>query len=143
MRKSLKYFGWLFFAAAVMAATSSPAKPGARLAAKADPVGVCGTAAHCVQLAWTESSTGAITFNVFRGTAPGTEGATPINAAPLTTMAYVDPATLTANAQTFYYVVQAVETSGGIVATSPNSNEVSATFPGIPAAPSVSAPVVN
>ena len=89
--------------------------------------------AHSATLTWTESTTCAspctITFNVFRGTSPGGESSTPLNASPLTVMSYVDTVTLGSSAQTFYYTVKAVETSGSIVQTSAPSTEVSGTFP--------------
>jgi len=116
--------------------------PGAFVPMAAAPAtGVCGTAAHCTSLTWTETSvapTGyTLTYNVLRGTASGQESATPINAAPLTTTSYVDPVTLTSANQTFYYEVQAVET-GAIVQTA-TSSEVSATFPSLLAAPAPAA----
>jgi len=101
--------------------------------------GACGSAAHCTTLTWTESTVApagyTLTYNVFRGTASGAEGTTPINAAPLTTTSYVDPVTLGSANQTFYYTVQAVET-GAIVQTA-TSSEVSDTFPSILVAPAV------
>jgi len=78
-------------------------------------------------------------YNVFRGTASGGESTTPLNGTtPLTALTYSDSITLTSSLQSYYYVVQAVETASGISASSANSNEVSATFPGVPAAPVVS-----
>lgn len=74
-------------------------------------------------------------YNVFRGTATGAESATPQNSAPLPALVYFDAVTLTSSPQTYFYVVQAVETVGGVTVSSGPSNEVSVTFPGIPAAP--------
>jgi hypothetical protein len=77
-------------------------------------------------------------YNVFKGTVAGAESLTPLNSIPLTALTYTDTITLTSSLQTYFYVVQAVETASGITANSANSNEVSATFPGVPAAPVVS-----
>lgn len=75
-------------------------------------------------------------YNVFVGTASGGEGSTPINASLLTALTYSYPVTLTSSAQTFYFVVQAVETIAGLgTLSSANSNEASAAFPALPAPP--------
>jgi len=95
---------------------------------------------HCTTLTWTESSSGAITFNVFRGTTAGGEGATPINPTPLSVLTYQDPVTLTSSSQTFFYKVQAIQVTGGITQTA-TSSEVSATFPAILVAPAATAAV--
>ena len=106
-----------------------------------------GGAAHCTTLSWTEATSApagcTIGYNVFRGTAAGAESTTPLNATLLSATSYQDPATLTGTPQTFFYVAQAVETCSGIAQASANSNEVSSTFPGIPAAPAMQAPVAN
>lgn len=100
---------------------------------------------HSVALTWTESSSCTspciITYNLFRGTTAGGEGTTPINSSPITGLTYTD--TNVSLGTTYYYVLEAVETSGTLVLTSPNSNEVSATFPNAPAAPVLGSPVVN
>jgi hypothetical protein len=101
---------------------------------------------HSVTLSWTAStSAGCLTatpptcsafgYNIFRGTAPGAESLTPLNSSPVTVLTFVDPITLTSNPQAFFYFVEAVETTGTITVSSVPSSEVSATFPGIPAAP--------
>jgi hypothetical protein len=78
-------------------------------------------------------------YNVFRGTTTGGESSTPLNGTtPLTVLTYSDAITLTSSVQTYFYYVEAVETSSGITASSVPSNEVSATFPAVPAAPVVS-----
>jgi len=104
----------------------------------------CGSAAHCTILNWTETtpctSPCTMTFNVLRGTSSGGESATPINSSALTALTYTDPITLTSAQQTFYYEVEAVETSGTIVQTA-TSAEVSATFPAILIAPSAAVTV--
>lgn len=107
--------------------------------------GVCGTSTHCTSLTWTEATpapTGCtIGYNVFEGTTSGGESTTPINSALLQGTSDVVPATLTGVPQTFYFEVAAVETCGTVAQSSGNSNEVSATFPGIPANPAVSVTV--
>jgi len=94
-----------------------PASTGAPPAA---PTGLKATASNArVSLSWT-ASTGATSYNVYRGTSPGGEGATPI-ATGVKTTSYVD--TGLTNNKTYYYKVAAVNTYG----TSPLSAEVSAT----------------
>jgi len=106
----------------------------------------CGTGiAHCTVITWTISSsaagcTGSCTFgyNVFRGMTSGGESTTPVNLGQIPGTTYIDPITLTNSPQTFYYTVEAVETSGGVAASSGPSNEVSDTFPATPSAPTAS-----
>jgi hypothetical protein len=78
-----------------------------------------------VRLAWTGSS-GATSYNVYRGLSAGAESATPI-ATGITTTSYTN--TGLTNGKTYFFKVAAVDAGG----TSPLSNEVSAT-------PQVSAP---
>ncbi|MGO8669919.1 MAG: fibronectin type III domain-containing protein, partial [Capsulimonadaceae bacterium] len=96
----------------------------------AAPAGLTATPGNVqVSLTWT-SSTGATSYNVYRGTATGAEGATPITSS-VTATAYTD-ASVTNNT-TYFYKVAAVNTGG----TSGMSNESSATpVPPVPAAPS-------
>jgi hypothetical protein len=101
---------------------------------------------HAVVLTWTASTSAAscvapactFGYNVFKGTVAGAESATPLNSAPLTALTYTDSITLTSAVQSVFYFVEAVETASGITVSSVPSNEVSATFPGIPAAPVLS-----
>ncbi len=72
-----------------------------------------------VSLKWI-ASTGATSYNVYRGTSPGGEGTTPI-ATGITSTSYTNSG-LT-NGKTYYYKVAAVNAAG----TSPLSNEASAT----------------
>lgn len=98
-------------------------------------------AAHSVSLTWVASLSAAtcvspctLTYNLYRGTAAGAENmAAPINSAPVAGTSFSD--TNVVLGQTYFYVVQAVETSGTLVLTSANSNEASVTFPQAPAAP--------
>ncbi|HJZ99449.1 MAG TPA: glycoside hydrolase family 44 protein [Candidatus Solibacter sp.] len=71
-----------------------------------------------VALAWTASS-GATSYNVYRGTTPGGEGSTPI-ATGITATTYTN--TGLTNGTTYYYKVAAVNSAG----TSAMSNEASA-----------------
>ena len=95
----------------------------------------CGTSAHCTTLNWTASTTAGVTYNVYRGTISGGESLVALNASPITGTSYIDPVTLTNSSQTFFYYVEAVETSSGITVLSIPSNEVSVTFPSQPSAP--------
>ncbi len=105
-------------------ASATPAPP-----VPAAPTGLTATAGNAsVTLTWT-ASTGAATYNVYRGTATGGEAATAI-ATGITATTYTDSA-LT-NGTRYYYKVAAVNTAG----TSPQSAEASAT----PAAPVPAAP---
>jgi len=52
---------------------------------------------------------GVVSYNIFRGTTSGGEGATPINASPVTTASYTDSSVV--NGTTYYYTVQAVFTT--------------------------------
>jgi fibronectin type 3 domain-containing protein len=81
-----------------------------------------------VTLAW-KASGGAATYNIYRATAAGGEGATPIRTG-LTATSFTD--TIVTNGTRYFYKVAAVNASG----TSGLSNEVSATPHGaVPAAP--------
>ncbi len=81
-----------------------------------------------VSLSWS-ASTGAASYNVYRGTAAGGESATPL-ATNITATSYVDSSVI--NGTKYFYKVAAVNAGG----TSGMSNEVSAT----PAAPKLSPP---
>ena len=80
---------------------------------------------HSATLTWVASTTpGTITYNVYRGTnPPGNEGATPINAAPLTATTYID--TNVTAGEKVDYVVTAIL----LGVESVHSNEVTATIP--------------
>lgn len=85
----------------------------------AAPAGLKATAGNgSVALSWSASS-GATSYNVYRGTAAGQEGTTPVKAG-LTTTAFTDSV---ANGKTYYYKVSAVNSAG----TSALSSEASAT----------------
>ena len=95
------------------------------------PTNLLGTASISqVALSWTASA-GAATYNVYRGTSPGAESASPV-ATGVTSASYTDSGL--ANGTTYYYTVTAVNSSG----TSGYSNEASATpttTGGVPPAP--------
>lgn len=85
---------------------------------------------HGISLTWQESTQGT-TFNIYRGTAPGGENyATPYASVGVGILGYTDrvgtPGT------TYYYTVTAL--ASGL--ESDPSNEASAVFPTVPAAPS-------
>lgn len=101
----------------------------------------CPAGGYCVELQWTNSTSQAgcvspctFGYNVLRGTTAGGESPTPINAAPVSGGPYFDPLVLGSAPGTYFYVVQAVETSGGLTQTA-SSAEVSVTFPAAVQAP--------
>jgi hypothetical protein len=86
----------------------------------AAPTGLSANAGNAtVALNWT-ASTGATSYNVYRGTTPAGESATAL-ASGITTTTYTDSTAV--NNTTYYYMVAAVNGGG----TSPMSNEASAT----------------
>ena len=94
------------------------------------PTNLSATAGNAqVSLSWTAPAGPGLTYNVFRGTASGGEGPSPVNASPLTAPSYTDAGLTQGTA--YYYTVKAVNAHG----TSPASNEASATPPTPPAAP--------
>jgi len=86
-------------------------------------ISLSGTGMHSVVLTWSASPTGGVTYNVFRGTSPGSEGTTPINTAPITALTFTD--TNVTPGTTYYYTVEAVDAGG----SSDPSNEASAAIP--------------
>lgn len=102
-------------------ATSAPSAPAA-------PTSLTATAENAqIGLSWTASS-GATSYNVYRGTSSGGESATAI-ATGVTTTSYTN--TGLTNGTAYYYKITAVNAEG----TSGYSNEASATPAGVPAAP--------
>ncbi len=104
----------------------APAVPGAIPPAPAGLVATAGNAS--VTLTW-NASAGATSYSIYRGTAPGAEGATPIGTA--TSASFAD-AGLT-NGTTYYYKVTASNANG----TSANSSEVNAAPTANPSPPGV------
>ena len=89
-------------------------------------VSLAGTGSHDVLVSWADSSTsGVIGYYVYRGTASGAEGSTPVNSTPINGSNFTD-ANTTAGA-TYYYVVMSVAADG--VTQSAASIETSATVP--------------
>lgn len=86
-------------------------------------VTLSGTGMHSVVLTWDASPTTGVTYNVFRGTAAGAEGTTPINTSPLTALTYTDANV--ASGTGYYYTVEAVDSGG----SSGPSNEAAAKIP--------------
>ncbi len=108
----------------------------------APPTNLTATAGNgVINLSWTAPS-GALTYNIYRGTSPGGEGGTPI-ATGVTTTAYAD--TSVTSGTTYYYTVTAVNLNSTYVpplpAESAPSNEASA-LPVFPPA-LTGLPVVN
>jgi hypothetical protein len=98
------------------------------------PTNVSATVGNAqVPLSWTAPSSdggSAITgYDVYQGTSPGGEGATPINSAPITGTTYT--ATGLSNGTTYYFTVKAINAIGHSTA----SNEASATPATVPGAP--------
>jgi hypothetical protein len=134
----------LVVALLTLSATVALSSPRREMHATSQAGSICGTGvAHCVVLTWTASTSAAgcvspcaFGYNVYQGSATGAENlATPVNASLIIGISFTVPITLTANPQTFYFVVEAVETSGGVTASSVPSTEVSTTFPGTPTPP--------
>lgn len=102
-----------------------------------------GGSGHSVTLAFTASTSASsctapcsFGYNVFRGTAAGAESTIPLNSSPITATTFTDSTiTLGSSPVTYFYIVEAVETASGVTVASSPSNEASATFPGIPTAP--------
>lgn len=136
----------LVFSGAALAGAKPRPQPRLRVVVPESMAAATTGITHSVNLSWTASTSAAgctspcvFGYNVFRGTAAAGESATPLNATPVTATTFSDVSiTIGSSPVTYYYVVQAVETVGTIVASSANSNEVSQTFPGQPAAPTVS-----
>ncbi len=102
----------------VIPVTAGPAVPN-------DLIAIGGTSQ--VSLSWSTSS-GAATYNVYRATTSGGEGATPL-VTSIAATAYVD--TAISNGTTYYYTVAAVNSVG----TSAQSNEAIATPNAVPVVP--------
>jgi fibronectin type 3 domain-containing protein len=93
--------------------------PAATTGIPAAPTGLAASAGNgSVGLTW-NASTGATSYSIYRGTAPGAEGATAVGTA--TANSFTD--TGLTNGTTYYYKVTASNTAG----TSASSNEASAT----------------
>jgi hypothetical protein len=74
-----------------------------------------------IDLSWTAPSGSVTGYYVYRGTSPGAESATPLNASPVTSTTFRD--TTVAPFTTYFYTVKAVNTGGASAA----SNEANAT----------------
>jgi len=86
-------------------------------------ISLSGTGTHTVLLQWTASSTSGVTYNVFRGTSKGGEGASPINPTAISGTTYTD--TNVTSGQSYFYTVEAVNSGGSSTA----SNEAQANIP--------------
>ncbi|MBU5638984.1 hypothetical protein KOM00_19880 [Geomonas sp. Red69] len=113
--------GWGSFNGANLLAALAPASSITvpKVTVPAAPAGLKASAGNAaVALSWTASS-GATSYNLYRGTAAGQEGTTPIKTG-LTATSFTDSV---ANGTTYYYKVAAVNSAG----TSALSNEAYAT----------------
>ncbi len=81
--------------------------------------------AYAIDLSWTAPSGTVSGYNIYRGTTAGGESTTPINATPVTGTTFQDTTVIPSN--TYFYVVEAVNTAGSSV----TSNEASATTPAV------------
>ncbi|MBI4566775.1 MAG: hypothetical protein HY719_00095 [Planctomycetes bacterium] len=108
-------------------ANATPTAPGSPPSA---PTGLVATAgAGKIDLSW-NSVSGAVTYKVWRGTAPGvTATGSPLATVNAPTVTYSDATA--ANGTTYYYVVTAENANGASVV----SNEASATVNALPVAP--------
>jgi HYDIN/CFA65/VesB family protein len=89
-------------------------------------VSLSGGGSHDVVLTWNDSATpGVLGYNVYRGTASGTESTTPLNSTPIAGNSYAD--SNVSAGQTYYYVVTALGSNG--TTQSADSTEASATVP--------------
>jgi hypothetical protein len=81
-----------------------------------------GQGCHFISLNWAASPSAGVTgYNIYRGTSPGAESSTPLNAGgPVSGTAFTD--TTTVSGTTYYYVIKA--TNGSV--ESPPSTELSA-----------------
>lgn len=119
---------YFFVVKGVNASGSSAASNEAQAVPLAAPTGLTATAGNGqVALNWTAGA-GAVSYNIYQGTAAGAESTTPVQTGISGTSA-----TLTglSNGATFYFVVRGVDSSG----LSASSNEASATPQAPPAAP--------
>jgi hypothetical protein len=89
-------------------------------------VSLSGAGTHDVVLSWTASPTsGILGYELYRGTSPGGEGSSPINATPVAGTTYTD-SSVTAGI-TYYYTITSLLSSGS--SQSSGSSEVSAAVP--------------
>ena len=85
-----------------------------------------GAGTHDVILTWNASPMSGVSgYDVYRGTTPGGESATPLNSSPVPGTTFAD--TNVQAGQRYYYVVKAISSNG--ITHSPESNEAAATVP--------------
>jgi hypothetical protein len=80
-------------------------------------ISLSGTGTHFVALSWAASTTGGVGYNVFRGTAPGAEGMTPLNFSALSGTSFTD--VNVASGATYNYVVHRTNSDPRILCASP------------------------
>jgi Cep192 domain 4/Abnormal spindle-like microcephaly-assoc'd, ASPM-SPD-2-Hydin/HYDIN/CFA65/VesB-like, Ig-like domain len=110
------------------AVTGASASVGSNAAGSPTIVTLSGTgraaATHSVLLQWDASVTAGVNgYNVYRATASGGYGTTPLNSTPVSAMTFTD--TTVTSGQSYFYVVTAVDTGQA----SSDSNEVSVSIP--------------
>jgi len=93
--------------------------------AEAQPLTATATP-HSVTLGGCTDVTAGVSFNFYKGTTPGGESSTPLNASPSATCSYVDTAVTALS--TYYYVARAYLATASQNLSGP-SNEVTATIP--------------
>ena len=81
-----------------------------------------GTGTHWIELTWHASATNGVMYNVFRGTSPGGENATPLNSSPISGTTYMD--TTVTPGQNYYYTVEAVDPGGSSAPTNETQGDV-------------------
>src|SRR5262249_275935 len=86
-------------------------------------ISLSGAGTHSVMLSWSPTTTSGVGYNVYRPTASGAHGTTPVNLSALSGTSFTD--VNVTSGQTYYYFVQAVNSSG----VSGKSNEVVAAVP--------------
>jgi hypothetical protein len=91
------------------------------------PVSTCFSATHSVKLDWVASTTPGVTYDVFRGNAPGAESITPI-ASGIAALTLIDSSA----GDSSCWVVKAKLVQGANTLYSGPSNEVCLTYPSAP-----------
>ena len=112
--------------------TSAPSTEAAVPTIPNAPSGLTATAvtgATQIALTWTASTGNAVSsYNIYRGPSAGNEGTTAINTSPVTATTYTD--TSCSGSTTYYYIVKAVNTAGGLSGATNEVNKMT-----VPAAP--------
>lgn len=113
----------LFFGLSALCAAAHSAPTGAGLAAK---VNATASGGHSVTLQGCASTTPGVSFNFYRGSAPGLETSVALNASPSAACNFVD--TTVVGNTTYYYVAKAYLATASPSLSGP-SNEIMAAVP--------------